>query len=75
MDREESFGGASINGAKGATNDSRTTQQVCVCVCVCVCVLGWASGLSAVKRGRFKEEGSSKISTSYQGPRVVLRLI
>jgi hypothetical protein len=38
MDREESFGGASINGAKGATNDSRTTQQVCVCVCVCVCV-------------------------------------
>lgn len=32
MDREESFGGASINGAKGATNDSRTTQQVCVCV-------------------------------------------
>lgn len=30
MNREESFEGASINGAKGATNDSRTTQQVCV---------------------------------------------
>jgi hypothetical protein len=63
---EESSGSVSTNGAQGTTNDSRTTHQV-----------WWASGLSAVNRGRFgKEEyprfGFLRIDQGRAAPYIIL---